>query len=156
MIPISQCDKSIGLQKLSFIVSPCPWLVGVGLVSPPKVVRPIWAAPVSFEQVLSNKLHSTSVIWPIASKKVLTALLLFKLAKPSKPLQQPSLTDASDVKSKIVTLLHTSDSVIASHDMLSNNSIIIQGTPKKEMHTNGLSGKNWLRVSLGDCNKKER
>ncbi len=72
------------------------------------------------------------MIRPIASKKVSTALLLSKLAKPTKPLHQPSHTDASDVKSKIVTLLHTSNSVTASHDMLSNNSIIFQGTREKK------------------------
>jgi hypothetical protein len=104
----------------------------MGPVSPPKVVRPLCVAPVSFEQVLSNKLHSTLVIQPTASKKVSTALLLSKLAKPTEPLQKPSHTDASDVKSKIVTLLHTSDSVTASHDMSSINSIIIQGTHKKK------------------------
>jgi hypothetical protein len=80
----------------------------VGPVSPLKVVPPLGLAPVSFEQVLSNKLHNTLVMRPIASKKVSTALFLSKLAKPTKPLQQPSLADASDVKSKIVTLLHTS------------------------------------------------
>jgi hypothetical protein len=89
-------------------------------------------APASFEQVLSNKQYSTLVIQPIASKKVSTALLLSKLAKPTKPLQQSSLTDVSDVKSEIVTLLHTSNSVTASHDMSSNNSIIVQGTCKKK------------------------
>jgi hypothetical protein len=89
-------------------------------------------APVSFEQIISNKLHSTLVIRPIASKKVSTASLVSKLAKPTKPLQQPSLTDASDVKSKIVTLLHTSNSATASHDMSSNNSIIVPGTHKKK------------------------
>jgi hypothetical protein len=104
----------------------------MGPVSPPKVVLPLCVDPVSFEQVLSNKLHSTLVIQPIAPKKVSTALLLSKLAKPTKPLQQPSLTDASDVKSKIVTLLRTSNSVAASHDMSRNNSIIIQGTRKKK------------------------
>jgi hypothetical protein len=104
----------------------------VGPVSPPKVVRPLYVALVSFEQVHSNKLFITLVIQPIASKKVLTALLLSKLAKPTKPLQQTSLTEAPDVKSKIVTLLHTSNSVTASHDMLSNNSIIVQGTHKKK------------------------
>ncbi len=67
-----------------------------------------------------------------AYKKVLTALLLSKLAKPTKPLHQPSLSHASDVKSKIVALLHTSDSVTASHTMLSNNSIIVQGSRKKK------------------------
>jgi hypothetical protein len=104
----------------------------MGPVSPPKVVHPLQVSPVSFEQNLSNKLHSTLVIGPITSKKVLTALLQSKLAKPNEPLQQPSLTDASDVKSKIVTLLHTSNSVTASHDMSSNNSIIVQGTRKKK------------------------
>jgi hypothetical protein len=54
------------------------------------------------------------------------------LAKPAEPLQQPSPTDASDVNSKMVTLLHISDSVTASHDMLSNNSIIIKGTHEKK------------------------
>jgi hypothetical protein len=89
-------------------------------------------APVSFEQVLSNKLRITLVILPIASKKVSTALLLSKLAKPTNTLQEPSLADASDVKSKIVTLLHTSNSVTASHTMPSNNNIIVQGTRKKK------------------------
>jgi hypothetical protein len=89
-------------------------------------------APVFFEQDLSNKLHSTLAIQPIASKKVSTALLLSKLAKPTKPLQQPSLADASDVKSKIVTLLHTSDLATATHTMSSSNSSIIQGTRKKK------------------------
>jgi hypothetical protein len=104
----------------------------VGPVSPLKVVFPIQAAPVSFEQFLSNTLHRTLVIQPFASKKVLTALILSKLAKPVKSLHQPSLSDASDVKTKIVTLLHTSDSVTASHTMLSNNSIIVQGTNEKK------------------------
>ncbi len=72
------------------------------------------------------------MIQPIAFKKELTALLLSKLAKPTKPLQQPSLAEASDVKSKIVTLLQTSNSATASHDMSSNNSIIIQGTRKNK------------------------
>jgi hypothetical protein len=72
------------------------------------------------------------VIRPIASKKVSTALLSSKLAKPTKPLCQPSLSGASDVKSKLVALLHASNSVTASHTMLSNNSIIVQGTRKKK------------------------
>ncbi len=104
----------------------------MGPVSPPKVVRPIRTAPVSFAQVLSNKLHSTLVIQPIASKKVLTALLLPKLAKPTKLLHQQSLSDAIDVKSKIATLLHTSNLVTASHTMLSNVSIIVHSTCKKK------------------------
>ncbi len=70
---------------------------------------------------------------PTASKKVSTASLLSKLAIPTEPLHQPSHTDAFDVKSKIVTLLHTSDSVTASQDMSSNNiSIIVQGTREKK------------------------
>ncbi len=72
------------------------------------------------------------MIRPIASKKVLTALLLSKLAKSTKLLHQPSLSDASDVKSKVATLLHTSNSVTASHTVSSNNSIIIQGTREKK------------------------
>jgi hypothetical protein len=54
------------------------------------------------------------------------------LANPAQPLHQPSHIDASDVNSKIVTLLHTSNSVTASHDMLSNNSIIVKSTREKK------------------------
>ncbi len=105
----------------------------MGPVSPPKVVRPIQTVPVSFKQVLSNKLYSTLVIWLIASKEISTALLLSKLAsKSTEPLHQPSLLDISGVKSKIVALLHTSNSVTASHTMSSNNSIIVQGTREKK------------------------
>jgi hypothetical protein len=114
----------------------------MGLVSPPKVVHPLRMAPVFFEQVLSNKLHSTLVIRPITSKKVPTALLLSKSAKPTKPLHQPSLSDASDVKSKIATLLHTSNSVTASHTMSSNNSIILQGMREKKCILTAYQEKN--------------
>jgi hypothetical protein len=53
-------------------------------------------------------------------------------AKPAEPPHQPSPTDASDVNSKIVTLLHTSNLVTASHDMSSNNSIIVKGAREKK------------------------
>ncbi len=104
----------------------------MGPVSPPKVVRLLRVAPISFEQVLSNKLHSTLVIRPTASKKISTASLLSTLAKPAEPLHQPSPTDACDVNSKIVTLLHTSNLVTASHDMYSNNPIIVNSTHEKK------------------------
>ncbi len=59
-------------------------------------------------------------------------MLLSMLAKPTKPLHQPSPSDVSHVKSKIATLLHTSNSVTACHTMSSNNSIIVQGTREKK------------------------
>jgi hypothetical protein len=104
----------------------------MGPVSPPKVVCPLCVAPISFEQVLSNKLHSTLVVQPTASKKISTALLSSTLAKPAEPLHQPSPTDTYDINYKIVTLLHTSNSVTVSHDMSSNNSIIVKGTHEKK------------------------
>ncbi len=72
------------------------------------------------------------MIQPTASKKISAALLLFTLAKPAELLQQPSPTDASDVNSKIVTLLHISNAVTASRVMSSNNSIIVKGTREKK------------------------
>jgi hypothetical protein len=72
------------------------------------------------------------VIQPTASKTISTASLSSTLAKPAEPLYQPSSTDASDVNSKIVTLLHTSNSVTASHDMPRNNSIIVKGMREKK------------------------
>ncbi len=104
----------------------------MGPVSPPKVVHPFCMAPIPFEQVLSNKLHSTLVIRPTASKKISTASLSSTFAKPAELLQQPSPTDASEINSKIVTLLHISDSLTASRDMSSNNSIIVKGTCEKK------------------------
>jgi hypothetical protein len=104
----------------------------MGPVSPPKVVSPLCVTPISFEQVLNNKLHSTLVIQSTASKKISTALLSSTLAKPAEPLQQPSPTEASEVNSKIVTVLHISNSVTASHDLSSNNFIIVIGTREKK------------------------
>jgi hypothetical protein len=101
-------------------------------VSTLKVVCPIFVTLISFEQVLSNKLHDTLVIQPIASKKISNASLSSMLAEPAEPLQQPSPTETSDVNSKKVTLLHISNSVTASHDMSSNNSIIVKGTREKK------------------------
>ena len=112
-------------------------------------------APVSFEQVLRNKLHNTLVIQPTASKKILTALLSPKLAIPAEPLHQPSHTDVSDVKSKIVALFHTSYSVTASQDMSSNNSIIVQGTREKKRILMDYQ-ENLSQSILVNCNKKER
>jgi hypothetical protein len=95
-----------------------------------KVVGPLCMAPVSFEQVLSNKLHSTLVIRPIASKKVSNIAFVY--------VGQTNRTTSSTIpyrcvwcKAQIVTHLHTSNSVTASHDMSSNNSIIVQGTREK-------------------------
>jgi hypothetical protein len=63
--------------------------------------------------------------------------------KPAEPLHQPlSPTDAYDVNFNIVTLLHTSDSVTASHDMLSNNSIIVKGMREKKCILTAYQEKN--------------
>ncbi len=59
-------------------------------------------------------------------------MILLKLAKPTGSLHHPSLSDTSDVKSKIVALHCANDSETASHTMSSNNSIIVQGTNKKK------------------------
>ncbi len=90
---------------------------------------------------------SINPIRPIASKKISTALFLSTLAKPAEPLLQPSSTDTYDVNSKIVTLLHTSNSVTASHDMSSNNSIIVKGAREKKCILTAYQEKNWLKVS---------
>jgi hypothetical protein len=113
-------------------------------------------APISFEQVLSNKLRSTLLIQPTASKKISTALLLSTLAKPDEPLHQPSPTDASDVNSKIVTLLHTSNSVTASHDISSNNSIIAKGTREKKCILTAYQEKIGSEYPESIVTKKER
>jgi hypothetical protein len=127
----------------------------MGLVSPPKVVRPLRVAPISFEQVLSNKLQSTLVIQPTASKKISTALFSSTLAKPAEPLHQPTPTDAYDVNSKIVSLLHTSNSVTASHDMLSNNSIIVKGMHEKKCILTAHQGKNGSKYSESIVTRKK-
>jgi hypothetical protein len=124
--------SSLDHKNLCLIVSLHSWVSGVGPVSQPKVVRLLCMVTISFEHVLSNKLHSTLVIQPTASKKISTASLLSTLAKPAEPLQQLSSKDVSDVYSKIVTLLHISNSVTASLDMSSNNSIILKGKREKK------------------------
>jgi hypothetical protein len=73
---------------------------------PPKFVHPIQAAPFSFKQVLSDKLHSTLVIKPVGSNKIAHALHSLVLSSPTKSIfHHSTLTDASDPKSKIANLL---------------------------------------------------
>jgi hypothetical protein len=82
-------------------------------------------------------------------------LLSSKLAIPTEPLHQPSHTDVSDVKSKIVTLLHPSNSVTASYNLSSNNSIIAQGTREKKRILTDHQEKNGLEYPESIVTRKK-
>ncbi len=108
-------------------------LPGSGLDSPPKVFLPIQMAPVSFDQVLSNKLHSTLVIRPPASKKVSNEAMIQRPAISSKSLD-PSSSKPIILKSQLAvapSIINDKDEV---NPVISpqQDSFIIRGTKEKK------------------------
>ena len=90
-------------------------------------------APVSFDQVLSNKLHSTLVIQPPASKKVSNEAMIRRPAISSKSLN-PSSSRSVILKSQLAV----APSIINDKDEVKlvvspqQDSIIIRGTKEKK------------------------
>jgi hypothetical protein len=107
-------------------------ILGSGLNSPPKVVQPISTAPVSFDQALSNKLHSTLVIRPTASKKVTIKTPVCKQATTSKSFDQSSLRLIAEKQHAIVPGLVTDNKDVTTIASPQQDSIIIRGTKEKK------------------------
>jgi hypothetical protein len=108
-------------------------VISSGLNSSPKVVRPILTAPVSFDQALSNKLHSTLVIQPTASKKVTIETPVCKQATTSKSFDQSSLRPiAMEKQHAIVPGLVTDNKDVTTIASPQQDSIIIRGTKEKK------------------------
>ncbi len=97
--------QTIGLQKFcTFVFLHC-WLAGMEPAFSPKLVCPIQVAPVSFEQVLSDKLHITLVIKPVGSKMITHAMHSLMLSNPTESICHLTPAETSGPKSKITSLL---------------------------------------------------
>ena len=110
-------------------------LLGFGLDSPPKVVQPISWAAVSFDQVLSNKLHSTLAIRPTASKKIILEAPVRKdLTVPLTLGDQSSSIrpTAREIQHNIIAGIVTNFKDVKTIASLPQDPIIIQGAKEKK------------------------
>ena len=100
--------------------------------SPPKLIRPVQSTSISFDQALSDKLHSSLVLRPTASQKIQNPPAHSKshdIAKSNEPI--PTTTSLG-VKSQIARLLSTKDSESVDQTTSINDPIIVQGTRDKK------------------------
>jgi hypothetical protein len=100
--------------------------------SPPKLVRPAQSTSISFDQALSNKLHSSLVLRPTASQKIQNPTARSKshdIAKSNVPIP---ITTSLGVKSQIAHLLSTKDPESVNQATSLNDPIIVQGTRDKK------------------------
>ena len=111
--------------------------------SPPKLVRPAQSTSISFNQALSNKLHSSLVLRPSASQKIPNPPARSKLhviANSSEPI--PTTTPLG-IKSQITRLLTNKDPESVNQATTINDPIIVQGTRDKKTHPFGLPKEIW-------------
>jgi hypothetical protein len=100
--------------------------------SPPKLVRPAQSTSVSFDQALSNKLHSSLVLRPSASQKIQnpsTRSKLHVIANLNQPI--PTATP-SGIKTQIAFLLSNKDPELVDKVTPINDPIIVQGMRDKK------------------------
>ena len=100
--------------------------------SPPKLVRPAQSTSISFDQALSNKLHSSLVLRPSASQKIQYPSARSKLhviVNSNTPI--PTATP-SGIKSQIALLLSNKDPELVKQATPINNPIIVQGMRNKK------------------------
>jgi hypothetical protein len=122
---------------------------------PPKLVQPVQVNVFSFEQVLSDKLHSTLMIKPVASKKVSHDTDSWTLINPREPICHFTLDEMPDPKLQVVSLL-------CDHEMrtdalaTNNNSIIVQDMKEKKTHSFSPSRKIWSWTTRSIITKKKR
>ena len=104
----------------------------MSLSSPPKLVRPVQSTLVSFDQALSNKLHSSLVIRPPASKKIPNASVPSKLHIIADSNQSIPTAIPLRVKSQIALLFSSNDLDSVNCAIPFNNPIIVQGMRDKK------------------------
>ena len=100
--------------------------------SPPKLVRPAQSTSISFDQALSNKLHSSLVLRPSASQKIQNPSARSKLhviANSNQPI--PTATPLR-INSQIAFLLSNKDPGSVNQATPINDPIIVQGTRDKK------------------------
>jgi hypothetical protein len=97
-----------------------------------KLVCPVQSTSFSFDQALSNKLHSSLVIRPPASKKIPNASVPSKLHITADSNQSIPTATPLSIKSQIVLLLSNSEPDSANCTIPFNDPIIVQGMRNKK------------------------
>ena len=113
----------------------------------PKLVQPAQSTSISFDQALSNKLHSSLVLRPSASQKIPNASAHSKshvMADSNKPI--PTATP-SKVKSQIALLLSNKDPESDNQAIPINDPIIVQGMRDKNASLS-ITRKNLVRIAM--------
>ncbi len=100
----------------------------------PKLVCPAQLTSISFDQALSNKLHSPLVLRPSASQKIQNPSARSKLHVIANSNQPIPTATPSGIKSQIAFLLSNKDPESANQAMPINDPIIVQGMGNKKMH----------------------
>ena len=101
--------------------------------SPPKLIRPAQSTSISFDQALSDKLHSSLVLRPTAPQKACNAPSRLKSHNTAKSNKPTPTTTSSGFKSQIASLLSTKDSEsVDQTTSTTNDPIIVQGTRDKK------------------------
>ena len=100
--------------------------------SPLKLVRPVQSTLISFDQALSNKLHSSLVIWPLASKKIPNVSVPSKLPVTADSNQSLPTAIPLSIKSQIALLLSNSEPDSVNRAIPLNGPIIVHGMHNKK------------------------
>ena len=100
--------------------------------SPPKLVRPAQSTSILLDQALSNKLHSSLVLWPSASQKILNPSFPSKSHVIADSNQPTPTATPSRVQSQIALLLSNKDSESVHQATPINDPIIVQGMRDKK------------------------
>jgi hypothetical protein len=100
------------------------------LALPAKLVGTVQANAFSFEQVLSDKLYSTLVIKPVASKMVLHITGSSMLTYPREYTHHLTPDETPDLKLKVAILLCNNETR-ADASATADHSIILQGMKEK-------------------------
>ncbi len=101
-------------------------------IFPLKLVRPAQSTSISFDQALSNKLHSSLVLWPPASQKITNPSARSNLRVIANSNQSIPTATTLGIKSQIAFLLSNKDPELVNQAIPINDPIIVQGMRDKK------------------------
>ncbi len=113
----------------------------------PKLVRPAQSTSISFDQALSNKLHSSLVLQPSASQKIQKPSARSKLHVIANSNEPIPTTTPSGIKSQIICLLTNKDPESVNQATTINDPIIVQGTHEKNASLR-ITKRNLVKIAM--------
>ena len=114
--------------------------------SPSKFVWPAQSTSISFDQALSNKLHSSLVLRPSASQKIQNPSAHSKMHVIANLNQPIPTATPSRVKSQIAFLLSNKDPKSVNQAIPINDPIVVQGMRNKNASLR-ITRKNLVKIA---------